>query len=495
MARILVTEEIADRGLDLLRGRRPRRRRPARTSPRRSCSRSIAGADALIIRSATQVDRRGPGRGADLVVVGRAGIGLDNVDVEAATRRGVMVVNAPQSNIVSAAEHTMALLLAQARNVPQAHAALKAGRWERSRWEGVELADKTLGIVGLGRIGRLVAQRALAFGMRLVAYDPFVSAERARQMSVELLPLERLVERGRLRHHPPAQDQGHHRPVRQGAAGRAKPGLRLINVARGGIVDEEALAWAVREGVVGRRRARRVRHRADHVVAAVRARRGGRDAPPRRVDPRGPGQGRRHDRRDGAAGPGRRVRALRGERVGRRGVGDRAALPAAWPSGSGRLFAVAGRGPARQRSRSATRASSPTTTPASSPCRCCGACSAASVDEPVTYVNAPQLAKDHGFEVRETSCSTAVDYVNLVTLRAGEPRPGRHDRRPPRRAPHRDGRRPHHRRAAVGPHARGPQRRPAGDDRRRRHAARRGRHQHRRHGRRPGRRGRVRRSW
>ena len=122
-----------------------------------------------------------------------------------------MVVNAPQSNIVSAAEHTMALLLAQARNVPQAHAALKAGRWERSRWEGVELADKTLGIVGLGRIGKLVAQRALAFGMRLVAYDPFVSAERARQMSVELLPLERLVERVRLRHHPPAQDQGDRR--------------------------------------------------------------------------------------------------------------------------------------------------------------------------------------------------------------------------------------------------------------------------------------------
>ena len=102
----------------------------------------------------------------DLVVVGRAGIGLDNVDVDAATRRGVMVVNAPQSNIISAAEHTMALLLAQARNVPQAHAALTAGRWERSRWEGVELADKTLGIVGLGRIGKLVADRAKAFGMR-----------------------------------------------------------------------------------------------------------------------------------------------------------------------------------------------------------------------------------------------------------------------------------------------------------------------------------------
>ena len=131
--------------------------------------------------------------GTDLVVVGRAGIGLDNVDVAAATERGVMVVNAPQSNILSAAEHTMALLLAQARNVPQAHAALVAGRWERSKWNGVELADKTLGIIGLGRIGKLVAQRAMAFGMRLVAYDPFVSDERARRMNIELVDLDTLL--------------------------------------------------------------------------------------------------------------------------------------------------------------------------------------------------------------------------------------------------------------------------------------------------------------
>ena len=249
MARILVTEEIADRGLDLLRaaghdvdvrlGLSPDELRAA-----------IAGAEGLIIRSATQVDAALLAAAPSLTVVGRAGIGLDNVDVEAATKRGVMVVNAPQSNIVSAAEHTMALLLAQARNIPQAHEALKAGRWERSRWEGVELADKTLGIVGLGRIGRLVAQRALAFGMRLVAYDPFVSADRARQMSVELLPLERLVEESDFVtiHLPKTKDTiglfG------KELLGRAKPGLRLVNVARGGIVDEEALTWAVQEGLV-----------------------------------------------------------------------------------------------------------------------------------------------------------------------------------------------------------------------------------------------------
>ena len=165
--------------------------------------------------------------GRDLLVVGRAGIGLDNVDVDAATRRGVMVVNAPESNIVSAAEHTMALLLAQARNVPQAHAALVAGRWERSRWEGVELADKTLGIVGLGRIGKLVADRARAFGLRLIAFDPFVSTDRARQMGVELLPLDQVVARVRLPDHPPAQDGGDSGPdrprsARQGEADAAR---------------------------------------------------------------------------------------------------------------------------------------------------------------------------------------------------------------------------------------------------------------------------------
>src|SRR5206468_6563555 len=134
---------------------------------------AVKGAHALIIRSATTVTKDVLDVASDLVVVGRAGIGLDNVDVEHATKRGVMVVNAPQSNILSAAEQTMALLLAQARNIPQAHAALKQGKWERSRWEGVELHGKTLGVIGLGRVGALVAQRAHAFGMRLVAYDPY----------------------------------------------------------------------------------------------------------------------------------------------------------------------------------------------------------------------------------------------------------------------------------------------------------------------------------
>src|SRR5690349_2659861 len=173
MGRILVTEEIAEGGLARLREAGHEVDVRLGLSPEELLE-AVPGADALIIRSATRVTEPVLAAAEDLIVVGRAGIGVDNVDVAAATRRGVMVVNAPQSNILSAAEHTVALLLAQARNIPQAHAALKAGRWERSKWEGVELADKVLGVIGLGRIGKLVAQRASAFGMKIVAYDPFV---------------------------------------------------------------------------------------------------------------------------------------------------------------------------------------------------------------------------------------------------------------------------------------------------------------------------------
>src|SRR5213075_3154626 len=194
MSRVLVTEEIAEGGLDRLRAAGHDVDVRLGLSPDELLD-AVKGAHALIIRSATKVTADVIDAGTDLVVVGRAGIGLDNVEVEHATAKGVMVVNAPQSNILSAAEHTMALLLAQARNVPQAHAALTHGRWERSRWEGVELADKTLGVVGLGRIGKLVAQRALAFGMRLIAYDPFVSADRARQLGVDLVDLDELMAR------------------------------------------------------------------------------------------------------------------------------------------------------------------------------------------------------------------------------------------------------------------------------------------------------------
>ena len=229
----------------------------------------LPGAHALIVRSATQVTAEVLEAGTDLVVVGRAGIGLDNVDVEAATRRGVMVVNAPQSNILSAAEHAMALLLAQARNIPQAHAALVAGKWERSKWEGVELHGKTLGVVGLGRIGALVAQRALAFGMRLCAYDPYVSPDRARHMGVELLALDDLVAEADFItiHLPktPRRPGSSARPAGQGQARAAhrerRPGRHR---GRGGA----GRSHRRREG--GRSGLRRLRHRAVHRLAPVR---------------------------------------------------------------------------------------------------------------------------------------------------------------------------------------------------------------------------------
>jgi D-3-phosphoglycerate dehydrogenase len=250
MTRILVTEELSRRGLDTM------AEAGHEVDVRLGLSReallaAVAGAQALVIRSATKVDAALLESGRDLVVVGRAGVGLDNVDVAEATRRGVMVVNAPESNILSAAELTIALLLAQARNIPQAHAALVAGRWERARWEGVELHGKTLGVVGLGRIGALVAQRALGFGMHLVAHDPYVAPERARKMGIELTSLEDLVSRSDfITIHLPKT------PDTVGLFDRellahAKPGVRIVNAARGGIVDEDALVEAIRAGRVG----------------------------------------------------------------------------------------------------------------------------------------------------------------------------------------------------------------------------------------------------
>ncbi|MET0491217.1 MAG: hydroxyacid dehydrogenase, partial [Acidimicrobiales bacterium] len=249
MPRVLVTEKIADSGLDRLREAGHDVDVQLDDTPETLLD-LVKGASALIIRSATLVTAEVLEAGTDLVVVGRAGIGLDNVDTEAATRRGVMVVNAPQSNVLSAAEHTMALLLAQARNIAPAHAALVDGRWERSQWEGVELSDKTLGIIGLGRIGRLVAQRALAFGMRLVGYDPFVTPDRARQMSVEVMDLDEVLARADFLTLHVAKTPDTLGMIGVEALKKVKPGIRIINVARGGIVDEAALADAILDGRV-----------------------------------------------------------------------------------------------------------------------------------------------------------------------------------------------------------------------------------------------------
>jgi len=248
--RVLVTETLSEQGLELLsKDFQVDVRTDLATG---GLAAEIGPYDALIIRSATQVTGEVLAAATSLQVVARAGIGLDNVDVEEATRRGVMVVNAPQSNIISAAEQTLALLLAQARNIPQAHAALIDGRWERSAWEGVELAGKTIGLVGLGRVGSLVATRAGAFGMRVIAYDPYVSAERAKEMGVEIMPtLEAvLVQSDFVSVHLPRT------PETEGLLGEkelrmVKPGARIVNTARGGIVDEAALAKVLEDGHLG----------------------------------------------------------------------------------------------------------------------------------------------------------------------------------------------------------------------------------------------------
>ena len=244
-----MSEEIAEAGLDELRRAGHEVDVQLGLTPAELLD-AVKGAHALIIRSATQVDAATLEAARDLVVVGRAGIGLDNVDVAKATELGVMVVNAPQSNILSAAEQTMALLLAQARNIPQAHAALKNGKWERSQWEGVELHGKTLGVIGLGKIGALVAQRAMAFGMRLVAYDPFISEERARHMGVELTDLDHLLAQSDFItiHLPKTKETTN--LLNAQSLQKTKRGVRIINVARGGIVNEADLAEAVRSGHV-----------------------------------------------------------------------------------------------------------------------------------------------------------------------------------------------------------------------------------------------------
>ncbi len=212
---------------------------------------ALADVDAILIRSATKVDAEALAAARRLKVVARAGVGLDNVDVRAATQNGVMVVNAPTSNIVSAAELAVALMLAAARHIAPAYTSLRDGEWKRSRYTGVELYEKTVGIVGLGRIGVLVAQRLSAFGMKVIAYDPYVQAGRAAQMGVRLVSLDELfTEADFMSVHLPKT------PETQGLIGeeqlaKAKPNLIIVNAARGGIVDEQALYAALKEGRVG----------------------------------------------------------------------------------------------------------------------------------------------------------------------------------------------------------------------------------------------------
>ncbi|MEV0648452.1 phosphoglycerate dehydrogenase [Phytomonospora sp. NPDC050363] len=211
---------------------------------------ALADADAVIVRSATRIDAAALAAAPKLTVVARAGVGLDNVDVPASTERGVMVVNAPTSNIVSAAEQAVTLLLASARHTANANASLKSGEWKRSRFTGVELAGKTVGVVGLGRIGQLFASRIAAFDTKVVAYDPYVQPARAAQMGVTLLSLDELLAVSDfISIHLPKTPETVGL-IGKEALAKVKPGVRIINAARGGLLDEQALADAIIEGRV-----------------------------------------------------------------------------------------------------------------------------------------------------------------------------------------------------------------------------------------------------
>ena len=233
-ARILVREKIAPAGIDLL-----RERFDVDVDFDGDLPEQIGAYDALIVRSATKVTRDLIERADRLKVIGRAGVGVDNVDLEAATERGIIVANAPQSTVISATEHAIALLLCLSRNIPQAHAALRDGRWERSRFAGSELAGKTLGLAGFGRIGQQVARRAAGLEMRVVAYDPYVPPEPFRAIGVERVETLGwlLAESDYVSLHATLTEES------RGMIGaeeltKAREGLRLVNVARGELVDE-----------------------------------------------------------------------------------------------------------------------------------------------------------------------------------------------------------------------------------------------------------------
>jgi D-3-phosphoglycerate dehydrogenase len=247
--KIFVADDVSESGLQ------PLREAAFDVEKRTGLSKEeLAGAlkdcEGLIVRSETKVTAELLDSAGSLRVIGRAGVGVDNIDVAAATMRGMVVMNAPDGNTITTAEHTIALLISLARAIPQANSSLKAGRWERKKFIGVELQGKTLGIVGLGRIGRVVASRARAMGMVIVAYDPFIAQDQARDLEIELAPLDDVYARADfLTVHTPltAETRG---LIDRDVIAKMKPGARIINCARGGLVDESALYEAITNGSI-----------------------------------------------------------------------------------------------------------------------------------------------------------------------------------------------------------------------------------------------------
>ncbi|HLF69541.1 MAG TPA: phosphoglycerate dehydrogenase, partial [Actinomycetota bacterium] len=376
----------------------------------------IEGADAVIIRSGTRIDSELIERAVNLKVIGRAGIGLDNIDLDAATRRGVLVVNAPQSNIHSAAEHTLALLLSMARRIPAADASMRAGAWERDRFTGVELFGKTLGVLGLGRIGTLVAQRAAGFGMRLVGYDPYVSQSRAAQLGIEMLEtVEELCSVADFItiHLPKTSETEAILGTRQFEV--MKAGVRIVNASRGGIIDEAALLAALQDG--------RVAGAALDVYAKE---------PPTGsplvqleevvVTPHLAGSTEEAQTKAGVAIAEQVLLALRGEFAPyavnvEGGAGYVEMLKPFIPLTEklGRILAAIAGAPLTEVRFEFHGTVAEQDTHVLTLAGLKGLLS--SPDENVTFVNAPILAKERGIETHETRSAVSLDWVNLVRMR------------------------------------------------------------------------------
>ncbi|HLC40392.1 MAG TPA: phosphoglycerate dehydrogenase [Methylomirabilota bacterium] len=249
MKRVLVTDNLQDVGVEAL-GKEGLDVTVVPTLPQAELCERIGEFHGLIVRSATKVTAEVIAAGKNLEVIGRAGAGVDNIDVEAASQRGIVVMNTPGANTIAVAEHTIGLLLAMARKLPQAHAVLKGGKWEKERFAGVEVYGKTLGIVGLGRIGSEVARRALGLKMQVIAYDPYLTTEVAQRLGVEMVELDELFHRSDfISVHTPLTKETRS-IIGAPEFEKMKPGVRLINCARGGVIDEAALAEAVRQGKV-----------------------------------------------------------------------------------------------------------------------------------------------------------------------------------------------------------------------------------------------------
>ncbi len=244
--KVLISDSIHEAGIELL-------KRHAEVEVATSLSEDelvakVAEANALIVRSATKVTRRVIEAGRNLMVIGRAGVGVDNIDLKAATERGIVVVNAPDASSITVAEHTFGLMLALARRIPQANASLKAKKWEKKKFLGVELRGKTLGILGLGRIGSEVVRKAKAFGMRCIAYDPYIPEKLAEELGVEVVELDELLERSDfISIHAPLTESTK-RMIDDSAIEKMKRSAYIINCARGGIIDEDALYRALSSG-------------------------------------------------------------------------------------------------------------------------------------------------------------------------------------------------------------------------------------------------------